>query len=138
MRRSIAALLFALALLAPAAAQVNFLALCKTGTAEQVSRALAAGANPSTVDQNGLSPLMYAAALNRDGGVVAALLKAGADARAQDRLGDTALMWAAAGNANPEIVAILVKAGSPIGARGDNGATALMMAAWKNGNPAVI
>lgn len=56
----------------------QFAELCKSGTPEQVRSAIKSGAKVNTSDENGYTPLMWAAH-NNNLGVVRALLEAGAD-----------------------------------------------------------
>ncbi|MBO7411903.1 MAG: DUF1311 domain-containing protein [Ottowia sp.] len=77
--------------------EAQFIALCGNGTAEQVKKALADGANPNArlndPDADGTTALIAAAHTGR-ADTVAALLAAGADKSAQDKRGYDALWWA--------------------------------------------
>jgi len=64
--RKAAVLFLAFLAIGTAAAQSDFIALCKTGTPEQVSTALSAGADANRRDANGMTPLMFAGAFARD------------------------------------------------------------------------
>src|ERR1700722_1241734 len=56
-----------------------FLDVCKSGTPEQVTAAINAGADVNAKDPKGQTPLFEAAKMNPNPGVIAALIKAGAD-----------------------------------------------------------
>jgi len=123
------ALFLTLAVATAAAAQADFLDLCRTGTPDQVAKAIGEGADPNAHDENGMSPLMFAAALSPDPATVAVLIKAGAHVEAEDKLGDTPLMWAAVATRYAAVITTLLDAGSAVEKRASNGATALMLAA---------
>ena len=76
----------------------------------QVVDALAGKANPNIKDENGSTPLIWAAQ-SCPPGVVQALIKAGGDVNAKAKGGATPLMMAEVLN-RPENVAILKKAGA--------------------------
>ncbi len=70
-----------------------FLDLCKKGTADEVRRALASGANVNARDKDGVTALMCAARGNANPDVVKVLLEGGANVHARDNILDmTALM----------------------------------------------
>jgi anti-sigma B factor antagonist len=116
----------------------NFFELIKTATPGQLQEAILAGADPNAKDENGETPLMYAAAYNGNSGVMTALLKAGADINARSKDGKNALMCAAQYNQNQDVIAILIEAGASIKARDKDGWTALMYVAGFNQNPEAI
>ena len=88
----------------------DLLTLCKTGTGQQVRKAIAAGADVNAKDENGGTPLMTAAALNRNPDVIAAMVKAGANVNAKDARGKSVLQY---GRQNKNaILAELIKAGA--------------------------
>jgi len=89
-------------------------------------------------DTYGVSELMYAAATDRDAGMVSGLLEAGAEVNAQDALGVTALMVASHFNQNAEVLAMLLEAGAEVNARDMHGGMALMRAAAFNQNAEMV
>ena len=107
----------------------------KSGTPAQVRNALESGAKVEDRDEDGETPLIYAAVSNQDPVVISILTKAGAAVDEQDNDGNTPLMGAARNNGNPEIVSALLKAGAAIEGRNKSGKTALMYAAEHNLNP---
>ena len=94
-----------------------------TATAEEVKDCLIAGADPSTRDEFGWTPLHSAAFSNRNPAVIISLVNAGADPNARDQQGQTPLHLAAMGNGNPDVIAALVVAGAYPRARDDSGKT---------------
>ena len=66
------------------------------------------GANFNLADNDGYTPLMYAARFAKKIETVALLLSAGADAKAKNRYGLTAIEIAASDNKSPEIVETLL------------------------------
>ncbi|MBO7410369.1 MAG: ankyrin repeat domain-containing protein, partial [Ottowia sp.] len=98
-----AALVCSVLTLSPAGAwaeampDAEFIALCASGTAEQVKQALAGGANPNArmngADDDGTTALI-AAAQTGSAETVATLLAAGADKNVQDKRGYDALWYA--------------------------------------------
>ncbi|MDR2367931.1 MAG: ankyrin repeat domain-containing protein [Deltaproteobacteria bacterium] len=112
--------------------------LCGTAGEAEIKRALGAGADPNYVSQGGLTPLLSAAAFNRDVGAVGALLDAGANIEAvENRFGLNALMLAASHNPMPEMIDFLISKGISIDYQNFQGGTALIQAASSNPNPAV-
>jgi ankyrin repeat protein len=109
------------------------------GGPELVQATIDRGAKVNAVRSEG-TPLILAAAYNKNPEVITVLLNAGADLGARDLLhGGTALHWAASYNANPEIVAALLNAGADVNALNTlEGQSVLMWAAIKNPNPEVI
>ncbi|MCL2001696.1 MAG: ankyrin repeat domain-containing protein, partial [Planctomycetes bacterium] len=101
----------------------DFLELCVNGTPEEVERAIKSGANVNAVDDDGVTPLMYAARSNVVP-VAALLLEAGADIEAYDRDGDMPLHWAALGD-NPATILFLLDQGADAGATNNNGRKAI-------------
>ncbi len=125
----------------PKATQTNdFLLLVQTGTPQDVKAAIAKGADLNARDAGGFTPLITAAAHNKDPEVVTVLLEAGADAEARDSAhGGTPLLWAATFNPNPDVIAALLKAGADINAQNTlEGRTALISAAEVGPNPAGV
>ena len=118
--------------------QKNFFELVKTGTLEEVNNAIKAGANVNARDEDGKTPLMYAARDNQNPDVIKVLLEAGADVNASDEFGGTPLMYAARDNQNPDVIKVLLKAGADVNARDKYGKTPLMHAAAWNENPEII
>ncbi len=115
-----------------------FLALCRTGTVEEVREAFASGANIHARDSElGGTALMWAAAGNPNPEVIKTLLEKGADINARDKAGGQALIWAAKGNSDPETIKTLLKGGADVNAQDKFGATALIFAAGCN-SPEVV
>ncbi len=101
-----------------------------TASVEDVTTCLKAGADPRAQDQFGHTPLHWAALINNNPDIIAALVKAGADLKARNRGGHTPLHTAANRHeANPTIIAALVKAGADPNARDEGGGTPLHTAA---------
>ncbi len=114
-----------------------FITLCKKGTADEVRKALASGANANASRAGGVTALMFAAVSNPNPEVVKVLLGRKANIRARDKNGRTVLMFAAAKN-SPKVVKILLAARSDVNARDNEGMTALMYAVRYNLNPEVV
>lgn len=95
----------------------SFFDLVKTGTPRQIQAAIAQSVDVNALNQYGLTPLMIAAAYNKNPTVVSMLLKAGADLEARDQYGNTALMGAATLQQNPQVIAALLDAGAHLEAR---------------------
>ncbi|MGA2642695.1 MAG: ankyrin repeat domain-containing protein, partial [Spirochaetia bacterium] len=112
--------------------------LVEYGTPQEVQDAINKGAKVNARLQNGMTPLMYAAANNQNPEVIATLLKAKADLKARDKDGMTPLMHAAKENKNPSVVSALVKAGADLAARDKSSLTPLLLAAGANPSPEVI
>ena len=91
----------------------GFLKLCSNGTPHEVQTALEndADIDLSETDDNGMTPLMLAAANNPDSEVAAVLLENGAEINATN-VGMTALNWAALNNPNADVVNLLLKNGA--------------------------
>jgi ankyrin repeat protein len=75
--------------------QADFLQLVRTATPEQISAAIAQGADVNQYDRDGATPLMFAAACNPNPEAIGTLLQAGAKLDARNKDGVTALMYAA-------------------------------------------
>ena len=110
----------------------------KSATLTDVQVELAKDSDLQVRDEDGHTPLHYAAGLNANPGVVTALLKARAALEARDKDGWTPLHIAAAENENPGVVTVLLKAGAKIEARDKDGHTPLHIAAKYGGNPEVV
>ena len=135
-KRVVVAAILVVPLAASAYAQTPLFHSVLTGTLKDVQAAVNAGADLNARDSGGCTPLIDAAAYNKDPEVVTMLLKAGSDIEAQDGVyGGTALCWAANNSENPEVVTTLLKAGADIKA---NGGTVLLWAVKRNANPEVI
>ena len=72
----------------------DFLRLCRSGSVQEIQKALQEGANPNAKDNNGMTALMWAAWFNRDPEAVSLLLGAGAETATKDDEGNTALDYA--------------------------------------------
>ena len=106
-------------------------------TPKEIQAAIDGGADVNAYIGD-LTPLITAAAYNKDPEVITTLLKAGAKLEAKDirqGIGGTALLWAAYANSNPDMTSTLLKAGADIKACTDDGRTALIWAASNNPNP---
>ncbi len=116
----------------------DFLELVKTGAPQEVQAIINIGADLNARDNDGSTPLMYAAEFNGPD-VITTLLKAGADVNAQDNNGVTALMVAAQFNQNPGAATVLLKAGADLKTEDKFlSLTPLGHAASYNKNPEVI
>ena len=142
-RIGIVALAFLFALTSAYAQTKDFFELVKAGTPQDVQAAIQEGASVNArmsgvPQEQGKTPLSYAAQYNVDPKVITVLLKAGAGVNDLDTLWETPLMLAAKFNQNPEVLIILLKAGADIKAKTASKETALMKAAGNNRNPEVI
>ena len=139
-KRIVVAAVLAVLLAASAYAQaVDFFALVRSGTPQEVQSAIDKGAKVTARNQYGWTPFMVAAYYNQNPEVITTLLKAGSDIEARDLDYDaTALMWATEANQNLAIFTTLLKAGADVKAQDTSGDTALMWAAGHVGNPDVI
>lgn len=117
----------------------KFLALCETGTLQEIQKAIQSGADVNARDNDYWSPLMRAAKKSSNPEVIAALVKAGADIHAKDGMfGASPLMHAAMDNPRPEIITALLNAGADINGRDNFNATPLIWAARVSRNPQII
>jgi ankyrin repeat protein len=103
-----------------------------------ISSLLKVGARIDDKDNEGATPLMFAAAYNQNPQVISALLEAGAKINTRDKHGFSPLLHSAATNQNPEVAGVLLKAGARIDDTSNQGVTCLMWAAAKNWNPKVV
>jgi ankyrin repeat protein len=127
-----------LAVLLAASVYAQTMDLFRVVTPQEAQVAISKGADVKS-RFGGMTPLMYAAAYNKDPEVITVLLKAGADIEARDSAhGGTALMWAATFNSNPEVITTLLKAGANVNAQDGYDYTPLMIAASHTKNPEVI
>ena len=90
----------------------------KTATADEVENMVNAGADVNARDENGKTPLFYAALYNPHPEVIALMVRHGADVNARNEAGDTPLHWAAEYNPKPDVTEALVAAGADVNARG--------------------
>jgi ankyrin repeat protein len=116
----------------------EFFELCGTGTPKQVEEAIKNGADIKSVDEEGNTPLMYAASNNHNPEIITALIKNGASVDDRDEDSWTPLMFAARYNTNPEIISTLVKNGASVDDKNEGSWTPLMLAACDNTNPEII
>ena len=111
----------------------------KNADREGVIAELDGGASINAKDDEGLTPLHYAAHSGADSSVVALLLDRGADISATSGRGFTPLHAAASRNPNPAVIELLLNYGADIHARDDNGATPLHYAVISvNEDPSVL
>ena len=106
-------------------------------TAQDVERCLQAGAGLDVRDEDGATPLHWAA-FNANPDVITRLAAAGIDLEARGPGRATPLHIAAAASANPDVITRLVEAGAGPEARNEDGMTPLHIAAALNDNPGVI
>jgi len=90
----------------------DFFEFVRSATPDQVTEALSRGAKAEDQDEDGCTPLMYAAERNPDPAAVVALLKAGARIDDRDPSGRTSLMLAARRSRSPGVVASLLASGA--------------------------
>jgi len=105
-------------------------------TAAEVRARIAAGARVNARDDDGWTPLMFAAE-HSDVEAVTALLEAGATVNARSAFGWTALMSAALYNTDPQVIARLVEAGASVNVMAEDGSTPLILATY-NDSPAAV
>ena len=109
-----------------------FIELCGSGTTSEVANAIKGRSNVNTEDKYGISPLFWAAWLNSDAGVVAALLASGANPNSPYSDGKTPLMMAAWENKNPEVVVALLNGGADSNMQDSSGKKAIDYAEWNS------
>jgi ankyrin repeat protein len=73
---------------------MDFFEMCKTGHLEEILSKIREGIDVNIRDENGWTPLMYAAWYNQNPEVVKILLEAGADAKLVDDFGKKAIDYA--------------------------------------------
>ena len=110
----------------------------KHATAADVSRCLAAGADPNAHAAYDRTPLHFAAKWNENSVVIAALLDAGADPSAPDADDWTPLHIAALSNKKLAVTTALLDAGANPNVHDQYGWTPLHVAAHYGENPAVL
>ena len=96
------------------------------GSAEALAKCLATGIDPKVQDEQGSSPLIYAA--TGESKAVRLLLEAGADPNVQNQVGRTALMQAASFKGWHESVRLLLEAGANPNVQDQYGESALTAA----------
>ena len=116
----------------------QFIELCKTGTVQEVARAIKGGSNVNAKDSFDRTALMFAAMENSNPEILTVLLDNGADVNAKIDGGVTTLMFVARGNSNPEILTVLLDNDADVNAKTNDGVTALMVAARYNSNLEVL
>ena len=110
----------------------------REGTADEVKAALASGADANARDEDGWTPLHFAAVANPNPSVVETLLDAGAAVNARSEAGWTPL-HAAAWKNEPAVLEALLAAGANPNVRSKDGRTPLHLAVWNDAAaPAVI
>ncbi|NEV49241.1 ankyrin repeat domain-containing protein [Wolbachia pipientis] len=93
------------------------------------------GVNVNVIDQNGMTPLHYAAKKHNED-IANALIKAGADVNAKDQNGRTPLHWAAI-ERNKDVASALIKAGADVNVKNEYERTPLHLAV-KNCNRELV
>lgn len=99
-----------------------------TGSAADIEKALADGANPQRMPEaaeGSLTPLHLAARYNKNPGAVRILTQAGADVNARDQYGETPLHKVMLNINNTAVIAVLAEAGADFNAKNNMGETAL-------------
>ena len=96
------------------------------------------GINVRAKNQDGRTPLHFAAEYNENPDIINALRQAGADIHAKNKDEETPLHRAARGNKNPDIINALRQAGADINVKNKDEETPLHQAAWWNENPDII
>ncbi len=107
-------------------------------TTEDVMTCLSQKADPKARDENGATPLHFAALSNENPAMITALIDAGADLNARGKRYGSTIVYYAAFNKNPAVITALLNAGADFKARGKDGGTSLHGAAMLNENPAII
>ena len=105
--------------------------------AADVSACLAAGADVAARDDDGLTPLHWAASSSEDAAVIEALLAGGARLGAKTENGATPLRLAARNSASAAVLDALLDARGDVAAE-DDVQTLLRLAINNNSNPAII
>ena len=106
--------------------------------AETVKYLIEQGLPIEAKDNDGLTPLFYAAQYTNNVDVLKCLIAAGADKNIVDSSGETLLIAAAGRNPNPEITEFLLEQGFDIEARDNDGFTPILNAALWQSNADVI
>ena len=95
---------------------------------DRVTEALELGSNVNSSDENGGTPLHFAAAYQADSEVISILLRYGGDIHAETRSKQQPIHWAAGKNATMEVMSVLIRAGANINATDINCRTPLHLA----------
>ena len=109
----------------------------ETATSAIVRACLAAGTDVAARDDDGITPLHWAAWSSKEAAVIEVLLAAGADVEARNNNDYTPLHNAARNNEALAVIQALLAAGADVEARNDRG-TPLQEAAYGNRNVAVL
>ena len=104
----------------------EFLKLCGSGSEEDISLAIDAGADIHVMNKSQATGLMFAAQKNT-AGAVEILIDAGSDIDAQDINGNTALIYASSYN-NDDVVDVLIERGANVNIMNHAGHKALSFA----------
>lgn len=109
-----------------------------SGSPAQTLAYIKKGADPNGHDEYGITPLMVAAAYNKNTKVTDILLKAGASVMLKDAEGLTALFHAIKNSAPQKTLDLLLKRGSNLYDRTNNGQTALTIALSNKPAPGLL
>ena len=107
-------------------------------TSQKVKDCLDAGADANAIDDDGHTPLQWAARMSEDVNVTEALLDEGANANATDKVGNTPLHIAVGMNENVEVTKTLLVTGANVNATNDAGYTPLHVAFINSKYPEVV
>ncbi|SMG50314.1 ankyrin repeat domain-containing protein [Dethiosulfovibrio salsuginis] len=121
-----------------AAADGDFISLCKHGSPKQVLEAIKKGANVNAGDE--ITPLIALAGYNRPE-IISILIEAGADINYRDAEGMTPLMYFALNDMELESTSLIIESGADVNAKDYNGKSVLMYTLGSmasHGNPSLI
>ena len=108
-----------------------------TATLTDVVTCIMYGADLNARGEYGMTPLHFAAGLNDNSTITAALIGAGAELEARSEEGHSPLHLAARFNLNPFVIEVLLDAKTDVRARDEEGDTPLHLVACCRDNPAI-